>query len=64
VQEVAIDPPLRQRATTWRLFGGDPQHSRFGSHAMALRGQLHDRFGVQLSPRQLDRILLALSATA
>lgn len=41
---------------------GDPSYLRFVSRAMALREQLEGRFGVRLTPRQLDRLLLGVDA--
>jgi len=42
--------------------GGDPQYELFVVRALALREQLERRFGVRLTPRQLDRVLLMLEA--
>jgi hypothetical protein len=42
--------------------GGDPQYELFVVRALALRDRLEGRFGVRLTPRQLDRILLMLEA--
>jgi len=39
---------------------GDPQYELFVVRALALREQLEGRFGVRLTPRQLDRVLLRL----
>ena len=54
--------PTRQRNLNLRGCGGDPQYELFVARALGLRGQLEDRFGVHLSPRQLDRVLLTLEA--
>lgn len=54
--------PIRKRSSSLRALGGDLAYTRFVSCALALRGQLEARFGVRLSPRYLDRILLTLEA--
>jgi len=56
--------PVRPRATTLRDMGGDPAYARFSLRALALMSEVRGRFGVSLSPRQLDRVLLALDAGA
>lgn len=56
--------PIRRRSAALRELGGDLAYTRFVSYAMALRDQLAARFGVRLSPRQLDRLLLNLDARA
>jgi len=42
--------------------GGDAQYEGFVFRALALREHLEGRFGVRLTPRQLDRVLLMLEA--
>ena len=56
--------PIRRRSSVLRAFGGDLAYTRFVSYAMALRQQLSAQYGVTLSPRQLDRLLLNLDARA
>lgn len=58
-----VSPVVRRRPDLPAL-GGDPQYETFVASALALRGQLEGRFGVQLTPRRLDRVLLALEASS
>ena len=54
--------PARRLNAHLRGRDGDPEYELFVARALALRGELEDRFGVQLTPRQLDRVLLTLEA--
>lgn len=38
--------------------GADREYSRFVASAVALQKRIHEKFGLALTPRQLDRILL------
>lgn len=40
---------------------GDPQYASFVARAMRLRERVKDQHGVELSPRELDRLLLILA---
>jgi hypothetical protein len=52
----------REPSSKRARYGGDPQYALFVVRALALREQLQRRFGLRLTPRQLDRVLLALEA--
>lgn len=54
--------PASQRNSKRGGRGGDPQYELFVVRALVLREQLQGRFGVRLTPRQLDRLLLMLEA--
>jgi len=54
--------PIPRRNSNVSGCGGDRQYGLFVARALAFRGELEDRFGVQLTPRQLDRVLLILEA--
>lgn len=41
--------------------GVDKLYAQFTSSALALRKEIHRKYGVSLSPRELDRVLLAVS---
>jgi hypothetical protein len=56
--------PVSRHRSDLRPLGGDLQYETFVSAALTLRGQLESRFSVQLTPRQLDRILLTLEASS
>lgn len=58
-----VSARVRQRANV-PAFSGDPQYVAFVRSALSLREELERRFGVPLTPRHLDRILLALEASA
>jgi hypothetical protein len=53
---------VRERSSARRGFCEDAAYARFVSCALVLRGQIDNRFGMRLSPRQLDRVLLSLHA--
>jgi hypothetical protein len=55
--------PRSHGRTMISSFGGDPEYSAFVRAALSLRQALENEFGVQLTPRHLDRILLAVDAT-
>jgi hypothetical protein len=42
--------------------GGDDHYRRFLLSALTLTEEIHDRFGLRLTPRQLDRLLLVTDA--
>ncbi len=41
--------------------GGDNEYRKFAEKCLALRDHIHDRHGVMLTPRQIDRLLLQLA---
>lgn len=55
--------PRVHRRSDHRARRGDPQYEAFVSSALTLRERLEGRFDVQLTPRHLDRVLLALEAS-
>jgi len=59
----SVSPKVGRRPNRL-ISGADTQYEAFVASALALRDQLEDRFGVQLTPRQLDRVLLWLEASS